>query len=492
MLNVSPPVAAERAVWTPRTAAAVIPLTVAFVLGVWGIRREGGVWRDEVVTYDMAHRTLPELFGTLQNADAVHGLYYLLMHGLFATFGGDLITLRMPSVLATALAAAGIGLLGRRLAGPRAGIFAGLVFAVIPAVQEYSQEGRSYAVVCALVVWASYLLVSVVSRPRGPLWAAYTLVTLTACLLHEFAVLMLTAHGVTVVFAGVPRAVKRAWARSALCVVAGLAPLAVFSMGQSEQVGWIMWPDPVQLLTFGAMAVVGLRCARTPVRSGGPIRLRTLAVPLLILPSVVLMLASQLKPMYVERYVLYYVIGFALLLGAALDRGLRSHSAPDRTARRKWASLFTVAAVLVALVPVAVHLRSPESRVDDATAVASAVAEASEPGDGVVFSPARRRVWALARPEEFRGLRDLALVQQVASSESLYGEETSPERTRTRMLEQNRIVVLGDPEGSPLDANEQEAVKRATLEDHFEQCSSKEVTGARISVYARPGHCSGR
>ncbi|MEU0371439.1 glycosyltransferase family 39 protein [Streptomyces sp. NPDC006283] len=478
--------------WPSRTATALIPLTVALVLGLWGIRRDGGVWRDEVVTYDMAHRTLPELFHTLQNADAVHGLYYVLMHGLFSVFGGDLVTLRLPSVLATAAAAAGIGLLGHRLAGPRAGLFAGLVFPVIPAVQEYAQEGRSYAVVCALVAWATYLLVSAMSRPTRGRWAAYAVVALAACLLHEFAVLMLTAHGATVLLSGVPRQVKRAWSRVAAGVVAGLAPLALFSMSQSEQVGWILWPDPVQLLTFAAMAAVGLRCARTPVRARGPIRLRTLAVPLLTLPTVALLLVSQLKPMYVERYVLYYVIGFALLLGAALDQAFLPHDGRGRSSRRKWVSSLSVAAVLLALVPVAVYLRSPESRVDDVTAVASAVAEASEPGDGVVFTPARRRVWTLARPEEFQGLRDVALAQKVTTSDSLYGEEISPERTRAGMLSLDRIVVLGDPEGSPLDVDEQEITKRATLRDHFEQCSSKEVTGARITVYARPGHCAER
>ncbi|MCP3820333.1 glycosyltransferase family 39 protein [Streptomyces sp. A3M-1-3] len=491
-LNVAPAVAAERPAWTSRTTAALVPLVVTLVLGLWGIRREGSVWRDEVVTYDMAHRTLPDLWNTLQNADAVHGLYYFLMHGLFAVFGGDVTTLRLPSVLATAAAAAGIGLLGHQFAGPRAGLFAGLVFPLIPAVQEYAQEGRSYAVVCALVTWATCLLVRAASQPTRRLWIAYAAVALTACLLHEFAVLMLTAHGATMLFSGVPRSVKRSWVRAAACVVAGLAPLALFSMSQSEQVSWIMWPDPIQLLSFAAMAAVGLWCARTPVRSSGPIRLRTLALPLLILPTVVLLLASQLRPMYVERYVLYYVIGFALLMGAALDRAFRPPSRLDQTSRRMWVWSLSVAAVLVSLVPVAVHLRSPESRVDDAAAVALAVREAAEPGDGLLFTPARRRVWTLAHQAEFRGLHDLALAREVGSSDSLYGEEIPAERTRARMLAAERIVVLGDPEGDQLDTAEPEVVKRRTLEDHFEQCSSKEVTGARIMVYARPGRCSAR
>ncbi|WP_434590921.1 glycosyltransferase family 39 protein [Streptomyces sp. A5-4] len=490
-MNVSEAVVAERRVWTSRTVAVMAPLTLTLALGLWGISRQGSVWRDEVVTYDMAHRTLPELWHTLQNFDAVHGLYYLFMHGLFAVFGGDTTTLRLPSVLATAAAAAGIGLLGHRFAGPRAGLFAGLVFPMIPAVQQYAQEGRSYALVCAMVTWATYLLVNAASHPTRRRWIAYTLVALTACLLHEFAVLMLTAHGATMLLSDVPREVKRSWSVAAACVVAGLAPLAVFSMGQTEQVRWIMWPDPVQLVSFVILAAVGLRCARAPVRVGGPIRLRTIAVPLLILPTVALLLASQLKPMYVDRYVLYYVIGFALLVGAALDRAFRRP--PEGHARllrrRIWLRALTVVAVLVAVLPVGMHLRSPESRADDATAVTLAVREAAKPGDGLLFTPARRRVWTLADPAKFRAFPDLALAKVVDASDSLYGEEISAPRIRARMLATERIVVLGDPDGDPVDETPQEVVKRTTLRDHFEQCGSRDVTGARVMIYARPGHC---
>ncbi|WP_327355443.1 glycosyltransferase family 39 protein [Streptomyces sp. NBC_01304] len=487
-MNAAAPTAgAGRRVLSSRTAAALLPLTLTLALGLWGIRRGGSLWRDEVVTYDMAHRTLPELWETLQNNDMVHGLYYFLMHGLFAVFGGDVTTLRLPSVLAMAAAAAGIGLLGYRFAGPRAGLLAGLVFPMVPAVQQYAQEGRSYAVVCAMVTWATYLLVRAASESSRRRWVAYTLVALLACLLHEFAVLMLTAHGATVVLAAdVPRTVRKSWAISASCVVAGLAPLAVFSMGQSDQVRWIMWPDPIQLVSFVILAAIGLRCARIPMRSKGPIPLRTLAVPLLILPTAVLLLVSNLKPMYVDRYVLYYVIGFALLAGAALDRAFRKVA---EIQRRKWVWLFSAMAVLGTLLPVAVHLRSPDSRVDDATAVTEAVREAARPGDGLVFTPARRRVWTLADPEQFRAYPDLALAQKVDASQSLYGEEISPDRIRARMLAADRLVVLGDPDGKPLDETAQERAKRTTLEDHFEQCSAKEVTGARVTVYARPGRC---
>ncbi|NED08135.1 hypothetical protein G3I55_41610, partial [Streptomyces sp. SID6648] len=65
-------------------------------------------------------------------------------------------------------------------------------------------------------------------------WAVYGSTMLLACLLHEFAVLALVAHGVTLVVSRVPRLVLRTWSVTAAGVVAGLLPLAMCSAGQAE------------------------------------------------------------------------------------------------------------------------------------------------------------------------------------------------------------------------------------------------------------------
>lgn len=174
-----------------------MPGLSALLVGVWGIRRQDTLWGDEAVTSAVAHRTVSQIWHTLGHIDVVHGLYYLLMHGVFTLWDGGLVALRLPSVLAVAAAAVGIARLGQRLATTRAGLLAGLVFPLLPPVQRYAQEGRSYALVCALVTWASCLLVGALSRPRRRGWVAYGAVMLTACLLHELAALTLLAHGVT-------------------------------------------------------------------------------------------------------------------------------------------------------------------------------------------------------------------------------------------------------------------------------------------------------
>ncbi|MEV0260239.1 glycosyltransferase family 39 protein [Streptomyces sp. NPDC050617] len=230
-----------------------MPTLLALVLGLWGLRRDGAVWHDEAVTIGLASRDLPDLWQTLGHVDAVHGLYYLLMHGLFGVFGTGMLVLRLPSVLAATAAAGGVAMIGLRLAGPRAGLCAGIVFVVLPGMQRYAQEGRSYALVCALVVRATYALVRAVERDRRRVWAAYTALLLTACWVHEFAILALAAHALVV-----PRAMRRTFVAAAVRVVVGLAALGLVSMRQSTQVGWLDATKPDEYAHFSLMAGVAL------------------------------------------------------------------------------------------------------------------------------------------------------------------------------------------------------------------------------------------
>jgi hypothetical protein len=63
---------------------------------------------------------------------------------------------------------------------------------------------------------------------------------------------------------------------TAACIVAGLLPLAIRSSGESGQVSWIAWPDPVQFLGFFAMVIVGMGCVRRPMNVRAPIQLPAL------------------------------------------------------------------------------------------------------------------------------------------------------------------------------------------------------------------------
>lgn len=467
----------------------LLPVSLSTLLGVWGIRREEALWHDEAVTLEFASRSLPDLWQTLGNVDAVHGAYYLLMHVLFGLFGTDLLVLRLPSVLAGALAAAGVTALGIRLAGTRVGILAGLSFAVLPDVQRYSQEGRSYSLVCALVVWATYFLVSAALSCRTPAmtrrgssmapWIVYGALMLAACILHQFAALALVVHAFAL-----PDHARRPWAYTALLVVAGFAPLAALGMAQSGQVAWIDGVTGGEYLRFAILASFAAALAYfvSSGRAGQassevPFSLRAIALPLFILPTALLMLISLYKPFYVERYVLYGLVGLALLLGAALDR------VPELGRNPRVTAVIVVASAIALLIPESLALRAPESRSDNVTALARILSREYAPGDGILYLSVKRRAWSLAYPSVNREMFDLSQALTPAASHGLYGTELPSPQIRARMRDSSRILVVTEPEGIRVEGNGTEQMKERVLAEDFTKELTIQIDGAQIIIY---------
>ncbi|MFI6276242.1 hypothetical protein [Streptomyces sp. NPDC050988] len=351
----------------PQVAVAVlVPVLVMSGIGLWGIDR-GGMWRDEAVTFQVARRSLPQIWQLLHSVDAVHGLYYLLMHPVLAVHPGE-VALRVPSLCAAAATAGLVAALGARLARPRVGLWAGLLYAVTPMAGHFAQEGRSYALVAAGVAASTLLLARAVTadadgngggdgdgdgngdgggelgdEPVGRLarharvvgWCAYGGVVAVTVLLHEFAVLILLAHAATLALARMPRRVWRDWACAAGAVLLALLPLALISSGQAEQVAWLRPPGggtverllrsftgPTQLVLgpYLLLIALALRHPFTPPARRGELSLPTVALPLLLLPPAALIAVSRHWPLYDDRYVLYALAGAPLLAAAGAER----------------------------------------------------------------------------------------------------------------------------------------------------------------------------
>ncbi|MFZ4240407.1 glycosyltransferase family 39 protein [Streptomyces murinus] len=310
-------------------------------LGLWGVDR-GGMWRDEAVTFQVAGRTVPQIWRLVHGVDAVHGLYYLLMHAVLAVHA-DEVVLRLPSVAGAVLTTALVAEVGARLARPRVGLWAGLLYAVNPMVGHYAQEGRSYALVAAGVMGATLLLLRGVERGA---WWGYGLVLGVTCWLHEFAVLVVLAHGLSLALARVRGRVWRGWGCAAGAVLLSLLPMVVVSRAQAAQVAWLRRPtgetvaglarqffgtsEGVYWVCLG-LAVAGLLAGAAGWRGTrrgefalagmggrkGQVTLAGVAAPLAVVPPGVLMLASQSSPpLYVDRYVLYALAGAPLLAAA--------------------------------------------------------------------------------------------------------------------------------------------------------------------------------
>ncbi|MEU6775799.1 glycosyltransferase family 39 protein [Streptomyces sp. NPDC046759] len=449
-----------------------VPALVMSAVGLWGLDR-GGMWRDEAVSLQVGRRTVPQIWLLLHHVDAVHGLYYLLVHAVLAVHPGEVV-LRLPSVCAAAVTAALVAALGTRLARPRVGLWAGLLYAVVPMAGHYAQEGRSYALVAAGATGATLLWARAVQDPSRRSWAAYGAVLGLTCLLHEFAVLLLCAHAVSLALAGAGARVWRGWGCAAGAVAVSLVPMVLVSQGQAAQVAWLQRPTASTaqglcrqfLGSSGAVCAVCLVLALAGL-SGLTVRRRDItlagvALPLTVVPPVVLMLASQVSPLFVDRYVLYALGGAPLLVAAGAERvagavgrlcdGRPAGRPVPRSRKALRPALVTLTGVLaIGLAflhqfPLLRADRDPRTRPDDLGAASRVVARELAPADPVLFLPANVRNVALAYPGAFRGARDVALVEGAASSGSLYGREAGPREVWRRLARLKRVWVVADPD----------------------------------------------
>ncbi|MFJ2441255.1 glycosyltransferase family 39 protein [Streptomyces sp. NPDC087658] len=430
------------------------------------------------MSYDMAQRGFGEIWATAQHVDAVHGLYYAILHGIFEMFGPGLATLRWPSVVAVAGAACAVTLLGRDLAGARAGLVAGLVFPLLPAVQQYAQEGRSYALVTCLVSWSTWLLVRATRTPGRVAWALYTCALVAGCWMHELALLVLPAHALMIGAMRVGRHVLRSWAIAATCTVAASTPLVVVSMGQAAQVSWISavsWADIAPWACAAAFGTLGCLVLRRTVAAPA----WKSALALLLAPTATLLVLSLLRNLYVDRYVLYAQAGLALLVGIAVDRGSRRRFG-------YWVCAAGVAAFgTYALAVVAPALRMPDSRSDDVRAMSALLGQIRTRADGFVFLPSSRRAWVLYDNPEKPYFTDLTLRQSPRESHTLYGTELETAAIADRMTSVCRILAVRDPLLEGIETSPQDDEKRRILDQQFRALESWQVSKAHVTLYVR-------
>ncbi|WP_240799305.1 hypothetical protein [Streptomyces sp. A0958] len=168
-----------------------------------------------------------------------------------------------------------------------------------------------------------------------------------------------------------------------------------------------------------------------------------MGLPLLAVPQLDLVALSLVKPLFLDRYVLFSLLGLALLTGPGLGAAVRA-AAPRFPAASKWLVPVLLAAAVAALLPQSLSKRSPASRVVDVLATTADIRRLKVPGTAVVFLPSARRDAKLVTPGAFTGLRDIALVRGPLESGALNGVEAEPALIRDAMLAQPRILLVTD------------------------------------------------
>lgn len=241
--------------WWPVVLALVLSCATAF----WGIARPE-FWHDEVATISAVTRPFPELLQMLRKVDAVHALYYVLMHPWVSVFGTSELAMRAPSAVAVTLMSGvltrtamrwAVSVAGGGVTRPViAGVLTAVLAATLPGLTWAGQEARGYAMgmlACVVALWcfenylrghrSADLIGFAAAQVFGVGFTMYSLLVVPLFVLRAFSAGRKTGLHALLASAGVGLAV---------------APLAALAYSQSEQVSWINRGIPEMLQRMAA------------------------------------------------------------------------------------------------------------------------------------------------------------------------------------------------------------------------------------------------
>ncbi|MFF7728640.1 hypothetical protein [Streptomyces sp. NPDC008001] len=495
-MPVIPGLSAGRVRWM--RAAGWVPPVLALCLGVWG-NTNASAWTDEIVTIDVARRSWPQMTELLGRVDAVHGLHYVLMYLVGQLNGGlNEFTARVPSAMAVAVAAAGLTWLGRLLGGPRLGLCAGLLLAVLPTASRYAQEARSFAFVMAVAVLATCALVKALSGRAQGRWAAgYAVLLALLGWFNLMGLLLVAAHAVTVALRRPDRRTVVRLLTAQAAGVAAVVPLLILSSAQSSAVGeaapvtagtpfsyftWLLTPGqdtlPTALkllLTLSALSALTLLAVRR--RKAPPLAL-AVGVPWLTVPPLLLAAVSLGHPLFAYRYLLFCLPALALLLA---------------TAATVASPRLQLLLVLLAAVPLASShqaIRQEDSRPWDTRALIRTLRIHDAPGDAVLFSGARCGLIATAFKEAFMHRPDLGKARTAAAVGALDNLPAGPGLLEQRLTRTNRVwhITCNHLSGGARQAAARTAAaqERALTRAGFSPAYHQSARGVDITLVQRP------
>lgn len=373
-----------------RVVAAALALTAGAAL-VRGLARPGRpMWLDEAFTLSLLRFDPGGLVAPSEVNGATHRLLLRAVLAITDPLGVDpLSAARGLSGLLGVVAVPAFYLLARRLFGERVGLVAGLLLVVNQFHAYYSIEARAYALAFLLVVLSTSALVELLETPRIRTALVFGLLSGAATWAHLFGALVLAAQALAALVHPGLRAGR--WRLLGALALGGAVSVAAVAVGMHSDGGQVSWIEPLSfkqvevlfLRLSGTVRVMvlpllgGLAVALVGAWRGGRARFpMALAASLLLVPVLLAVLVSTVKPLLVPRYLLVALPGGLMLVAlgiAALRRrelvvatallfaGLGLYQvARDRKADPMWQPIDRGAARLL---------------------------EVARPGDGLVVSP---------------------------------------------------------------------------------------------------------
>ncbi len=320
-------------------------------------------WIDEGASVSFATMPWRPFLHTLWNYQGNMTLYYFLLRA-WIRLGDSEFVVRSLSVVFAVLTIPAIYFLGERVFDRTTGLTAAALLSVHSFHIQWSQEARGYSLLTLLLVVAAYFLSCALESKTESLgyWIAFTVTAALSFYAHIFAVFVLLAFALSIAFPKPYHVRTRTVVLVAILFEHLIAPMALFVLLQhsGSQLAWLHRPsfadtsEFLQLLTgkggilllviymsLGGLAFV--HPAGASPSDGGSKKEKwglRLLLMWLLLPPLITLAASPVKPLFSPRYMLLCVP--ALILLAA--RGLAHlYNLP---AARRWVGIAAVVLVV--------------------------------------------------------------------------------------------------------------------------------------------------
>lgn len=188
---------------TRAAADRTIRTVVAVTLGGLALRFVviRGIWLDEATSIHQASMSFGAMISNLRDTDVHPPLYYSVLWMTEHLLGNGSLAIRIPSILAGALAIPAAYLAARDLWDKRSGVVAAVITAVAPLLVWYSQEARMYSMFMLEALIAIWGQARVLRYGRNRDWALFVLPSVALVWTEYFGLLQVITQ--LLVFAAV-------------------------------------------------------------------------------------------------------------------------------------------------------------------------------------------------------------------------------------------------------------------------------------------------
>ena len=302
---------------------------------------------DESFTIQFSGHSLSWLLPNIASVEPNPPLYYFLLHYWMQVLGQSEFVTRFVSLLFGVLSVPLIYLLGKSLGHPAVGALSALLMAINPFQIWHAQDVRNYTLWPALSIAGLVFLLHALQEGKIRYWAGYAGMTLLTLYTHYYDLFMLLFQNLFVLILLVigrrrePTSSRRrplltwlviqailtvsygSWliygsSRLLFYTTRGDSPalwavlsrcLTAFSLGETVPAEFTTASAPFLLLIF----LIGLGCALKKQR-----HLALFLILYILVPSVCIFIAAQVRPLFRERYLNVIAPAYYLTFSYAL------------------------------------------------------------------------------------------------------------------------------------------------------------------------------